>query len=150
MNKHGYYSVGKSYSSDDVLAKPLPKVEDPNRVLTVANAVKYAKAEISLQIQGPVPTEVFEERKRQCVGCEFRMVTDKIPDEIGFCRSCGCGVSERARLTVKLTMPKTSCPQGKWAAYVASDNRKTTVVAAIATKLKGAVQKVLDKLSGGQ
>ena len=84
------------------------------RNVTPANVKKYLNAEASLHLYGPVPQEVFEERKAQCIACPKRMVTDKIPDEIGFCASCGCGISQRARLTVKLTMPASTCPLGKW------------------------------------
>jgi hypothetical protein len=114
-----YFRQGKTYSTDD---PPKATVREANaaaeaalpREITVSNVKKYLTAEASLQLYGPVPDGVYEERKAQCIACPKRMVTDKIPDEIGFCAGCGCGVSQRSRLTVKLTMPEQKCPLGKW------------------------------------
>lgn len=114
-----YFRQGKSYSTDD---PPKATVREINaaaeapapREITVSNVRKYLTAEASLQLYGPVPDSVYEERKAHCIACPKRMVTDKIPDEIGFCAGCGCGISQRARLTVKLTMPEQKCPLGKW------------------------------------
>ena len=90
--------------------------------LTVSNVVSYAKAEASLAIHGPVAPEVFEARKAACMGCEFRATNTTPPDEIGFCTKCGCGASNRARLTVKATMPAATCPMGKWGSGVATSD----------------------------
>jgi rRNA maturation endonuclease Nob1 len=81
---------------------------------TVANIAAYVAAEASLVMSGPVAPEVFEARKAACMGCEHRATNTEPPDEIGFCKSCGCGTSARARLSVKLTMPAATCPQKKW------------------------------------
>jgi rRNA maturation endonuclease Nob1 len=78
------------------------------------NIASYVKAETSLAIQGPVSREVFELRKATCMGCEHRATNTDPPDEIGFCKKCGCGTSARAKLTVKLTMPEAECPLKKW------------------------------------
>ncbi len=115
-----YFRRGKSYNTDQMPTAKVVKPAEPEaqqvpaRDVTVANVKKYLTAEASLQLYGPVSDAVFEERKAACVACPKRMVTDKIADEIGFCASCGCGVSQRARLTVKLTMPEQKCPLGKW------------------------------------
>lgn len=110
-----YYRVGRKYSDADTLKDERdPKPTEPVAEVTVSNVGKYLSAEASLMLTGPVPDEVFEARKALCVACPSRVLSDKLPDEIGYCRSCGCGVSERAKLTVKLTMPDTSCPQNKW------------------------------------
>jgi hypothetical protein len=117
-----YFRRGKSYNTDQMPTSKVIKPAEtnnapiPERDVSVANVKKYLTAEASLQLYGPVTDEVFEERKAACIACPRRMVTDKIPDEIGFCSSCGCGVSQRARLTVKLTMPEQKCPLGKWGA----------------------------------
>ena len=68
---------------------------------------EYIRAEASLFKQGPVPLPIFEERKAACLTCRGR---DPAGDELGFCTKCGCGDRERARLSVKLHMPATSCP----------------------------------------
>ena len=82
--------------------------------VTVRNIAAYVEAEASLVMQGPVAPEVFEARKAACLGCEHRATNTEPPDEIGFCKKCGCGTAARARLTVKLTMPKATCPLEKW------------------------------------
>lgn len=82
--------------------------------VTVRNIASWVKAEASLRIHGPVTAEVFEARKAACMGCEHRATNTEPPDEIGFCRRCGCGTSARARLSVKLTMPAATCPLDKW------------------------------------
>lgn len=95
--------------------QPEQKQNDPPRAeITVSNARRYMSAELSLQLHGPVPDEVFEQRKALCLACPKRYDSKENPDEIGFCKSCGCGVSARSRLTVKLTMPSTECPEKKW------------------------------------
>jgi hypothetical protein len=86
---------------------------DPKPEYTVSNAKKYMSAELSLQLYGPVPESVFNERKAACMSCELR-IDAAIPDSIGFCKGCGCGVSDRSRLSVKLTMPAVDCPKGKF------------------------------------
>lgn len=110
-----YHSIGKKYSTGDMgKDQSNPIQSDPVATPSIANVGKYLSAEASLQLHGPVTDEVFEDRKRHCVECPSRVLSDKLPDEIGYCRSCGCGVSDRSRLTVKLTMPAASCPMGKW------------------------------------
>lgn len=89
-----------------VRSEPMP--ERPAK----ANPVDYLRAERSLAVEGPVAAEVFEVRKAQCMGCPKRHLNPR--DEIGFCGGCGCGERDRARLTVKLTMPAVRCPLGKW------------------------------------
>lgn len=116
----GYFRQGRVYGGvperkmepSDV---PVPQT-DPVAKPSLANAGKYLSAEASLHLHGPVPDAVFEQRKAHCIGCPSRVLSDNLPDEIGYCRSCGCGVSERARLTVKLTMPAATCPKGNWGA----------------------------------
>lgn len=89
-----------------VKSEPMP--ERPAK----ANPVDYLRAERSLAVEGPVPAEVFDARKAQCMGCPKRQQNPR--DDIGFCGGCGCGQRDRARLTVKLTMPAVRCPMGKW------------------------------------
>jgi hypothetical protein len=82
--------------------------------VTVRNVASYVAAEASLAVLGPVASDVFEARKAACMGCEHRATDTDPPDDIGFCRKCGCGTSARARLTIKLTMPAAECPLKKW------------------------------------
>lgn len=88
--------------------------EDPKPEYTVRNAKKYINAELSLQLHGPVPNEVAEERKNKCLGCPSRFSSTQLADSIGFCKACGCGVSARSRLSVKIQMPDSECPSKKW------------------------------------
>jgi hypothetical protein len=121
-----YHRVGKKYTQGDTLKDERPpKAGEPVAEVTVSNVGRYLSAEASLMLTGPVPDEVFEARKAQCIGCPSRVLSDQLPDEIGYCRSCGCGVSERSRLTVKLTMPASTCPMNKWGA---SEGRHRSVV----------------------
>jgi hypothetical protein len=119
MRDEMYFRQGKNYSSDDAPKVTIREANaasepPPPREITVRNVKKYLTAEASLQLYGPVTDEVFEQRKALCIACPKRMITDKVPDEIGFCAGCGCGVSQRSRLTVKLTMPESKCPLDKW------------------------------------
>lgn len=113
----GYFRPGVTHKANE--AKPAVAADpvisgDPVRELSLRNVGSYLNAEASLHLHGPVSDAVFADRKAKCLSCPSRKVNDKIPDEIGFCSSCGCGVSERSRLTVKLTMPEASCPLKKW------------------------------------
>lgn len=89
-----------------VRAEPMPREPAKGR------PVDYLRAERSLAVEGPVSLEVFEARKAQCMGCPKRKENPR--DAIGFCGGCGCGERDRARLSVKLTMPAVTCPMGKW------------------------------------
>ena len=74
----------------------------------------YLRAEYSNIEQGPVPIEVYEERKKICGECPHRKQVKGYDDPLGFCTKCGCGSNPRAQLTVKLRLPATSCPIDKW------------------------------------
>tara|TARA_R100001510_G_C7580358_1_gene153577 strand:+ start:63 stop:722 length:660 start_codon:yes stop_codon:yes gene_type:complete len=82
--------------------------------LTPKNIYSYLRAEYSNIEQGPVSLPVYEERKKICGECPHRMFPDGYHDPLGFCTKCGCGANPRAQLTVKLKLPATSCPIGKW------------------------------------
>ena len=83
-------------------------------IITPKNIYKYLRAEVSNIEQGPVSLPVYEERKKICGECPHRMFPDGYHDPLGFCTKCGCGANPRAQLTVKLKLPATSCPLGKW------------------------------------
>ena len=83
-------------------------------VITPKNIYKYFRAELSNIEQGPVSLPVYEERKKICGECPKRMFPEGYSDPLGFCTECGCGANPRAQLTVKLKLPATSCPLGKW------------------------------------
>ena len=82
--------------------------------LSPKNIYKYLRAEVSNIEQGPVSLPVYEERKNICGDCPKRMFPEGYSDPLGFCTECGCGANPRAQLTVKLKLPATSCPLGKW------------------------------------
>jgi len=95
----------------------------PTRVLTFFRNMptvnfkavySYVRAEVSNIEQGPVSLPVYEERKKICGECPKRMFPEGYSDPLGFCTECGCGANPRAQLTVKLKLPATSCPLGKW------------------------------------
>jgi hypothetical protein len=92
----------------------LPDDSEPKRVVTPERVAQYAKAEASTIVEGKVSLPVYDARKAACVGCDARVLSNKLPDELGYCRACGCGVSERSRLTVKLWMPSATCPRDMW------------------------------------
>ena len=83
-------------------------------VMSPKNIYRYLRAEISNIDQGPVSLPVYEERKKICGKCPHRMYPEGYHDPLGFCTKCGCGANPRAQLTVKLKLPATSCPLGKW------------------------------------
>jgi len=116
MDQNSYISTETSNQSKPPVKPAVPpkRAEEPKMKPTVANAARYVSAEMSLQLYGPVPQAVFEERKSQCLACPQRSTSTVMADEIGFCSRCGCGVNERSRLTVKLTMPNATCPLNKW------------------------------------
>lgn len=124
MNRNSYIS-GRVEFNPPKLPTTEPIREEPKREVTAENVGKYLAAETSVVVEGEVEDAVFEERKAHCIACPNRVLSDKLPDELGFCRSCGCGVSQRARLTVKLRMPATTCPMGKF--QRSSGKRKTVI-----------------------
>jgi len=74
---------------------------------------RYAAAEASRIVSGPLPPEAVEARLTVCRQCEHLVRHEA--DEVGFCGACGCGSRKRARLTIKAEMPRATCPRGKWA-----------------------------------
>jgi len=71
-----YIPVGRTTSAKDMKPSvpqlPVVKDEPPmERNVTPANVKKYLNAEASLHLYGPVPQEVFEERKAQCIDPGF-------------------------------------------------------------------------------
>ena len=95
----------------DVVPTPDPKME-----ITAGNIARYARAQASSIVEGKVSLKVFNQRKDACVGCDARVLSTKLPDELGYCRACGCGVSDKSRLSKKLWIPKTTCPKNLWKA----------------------------------
>jgi hypothetical protein len=90
----------KHVGSRAVSLTPRPKVLD------------WLRAERSLLVEGPVSDGIYSLRQLTCLACPKRIVGPG--GSIGFCDACGCGVRQRAELGTKLTMPKVSCPLGKW------------------------------------
>lgn len=93
---------------------PKQAVPDPPTEITVSNVKKYVTAEMSLQLYGPVTDDEFNKRADLCRACEQRFDSKDLADSVGFCRGCGCGVTARSKLSIKLTMPEASCPKNKW------------------------------------
>ena len=87
-----------------------------------SSAASYVRAEASLVIQGPVEPSVRVARLAACMSCSERAPSTSGDEEVGYCRACGCGDWKRARLTVKATMPKATCPRGKWGSGVATSD----------------------------
>ena len=114
IGNKGYISGFISSDSEKRRKLREQKLAEPKREVTVANVASYVTAEMSLQLYGPVGGKALEERRAQCMACPSRRTSSELADEIGFCSSCGCGVSDRSRLSVKITMPKATCPLGKW------------------------------------
>lgn len=120
MNPNGYISSHFSSNEDQAKKKAMesPKPENPitppQREYTVANAKKYLTAELSLQLYGPVSDKVKEQRASICSSCKFNFKAPGMSEDIGFCKGCSCGVSDRSRLSIKVTMPDYECPKGKW------------------------------------
>lgn len=88
--------------------------------ITVKNVVSYAKSESSQFFGGTVDDEIYNERKKHCVDCQYKVNNiNKAVDEIGWCTACGCGTgTERTRLSAKLRMPALMCPKGKFGAAI--------------------------------
>lgn len=108
-----YFGNGSTYNVQTGAPQEAP------RVISLGNAVDWARAEASLAIEGPVPAEVFEERRAKCCGCASLVNSGENPDAVGWCGACGCGTGARAALSVKLTMPAAKCPKGQWSEFKA-------------------------------
>jgi hypothetical protein len=113
---NGEFNSARSAAERDAVAKAkaVAPAEEPKAEITVGNVRKYVTAEMSLQLYGPVSDLEFEARKAACMACDLRHDSPQMSDKIGFCKGCGCGVNQRARLSVKLTMPDSECPKRKW------------------------------------
>ena len=96
------------------LNPPAPIDEGLERDVNLKNIKSYLKAEASYQLTGPVPDETYERRLAICMGCDKRKNSKARPDRVGYCSACGCGVSKRSALSVKLKMPESACPLELW------------------------------------
>jgi hypothetical protein len=106
-----YFQTGKTYTVNE----PNTRMEDlPQIPHTVAHAAQYAAAEVSGVIEGTVTDEVYATRLEACVACPARKLSTQLPDMVGYCGDCGCGVNARSRLTVKLRLPSATCPRQLW------------------------------------
>ena len=90
-----------------------PLIREPPKRNLVQKAASWAKAEASLVTEGPLDDERYQKRIDTCMGCP-RLEKATEPDKVGWCKSCGCGRSVRAELTVKARMPKATCPVNAW------------------------------------
>lgn len=121
----------------------LSKVEHSKNP-TEVKIKSYAKAEMSQIIQGKVSEEIFHERKEQCLSCERRINPHPEGESIGWCTSCGCGITPRAALSQKLYIPTISCPLNKFGpAKGGGFNSKDVLdsVKGIATSVKSLFEK---------
>lgn len=83
----------------------------------VSRMAAYASAELSNVFSLPLSSGAIEQRVSACKSC-VKLVSslDGRTDSggIGFCAGCGCGGRKRAALSVKIKMPKATCPLGRW------------------------------------
>jgi hypothetical protein len=123
--------------------KILSKVEySPNP--TESKIRSYAKAEVSQFTQGKVSEEIFNKRKEHCMSCERRKNPHPEGESIGWCTSCGCGITPRAALSQKLYIPTISCPLNKFGPEKGEGfNAKDAIdsVKGIATSVKSLFEK---------
>ncbi len=89
--------------------KQLPEVGPPE--ITLANAMAWIQAETLTKLKGPVSLPVIEVRTAGCLSCPHRGQKRAKPDEIGYCLVCGCGDSERGRLSRKIAMRGVKRPK---------------------------------------
>ena len=74
--------------------------------------LSYFTAEASLAVEGKVKKKIFNQRMTACKACEHLV---KSSDHVGHCGKCGCSTtSKRSGLTLKGTMPRATCPMGRW------------------------------------
>ncbi len=103
----------RARNPDPAPVRELP--EPPKAVLSLENARRWVKAELSLKILGPVSGDVMEARAVACLTCVEGLSQRKDrPDAIGWCSKCGCGGGDKARLSRKVMMPAAECPLGRW------------------------------------
>ena len=115
--KNSYISNELTTGSKEAMRARLEQqalADEPKTQVTVSNVKRYVTAEMSLQLYGPVSDAEFNKRADQCRSCDQRFDSKDLADPIGFCRGCGCGVSPRSKLSIKLTMPEATCPKNKW------------------------------------
>lgn len=111
---------------------------------TESKIKSYVKAETSQFTQGKVSEEIFNQRKEYCMSCDRRKNPHPEEESIGWCTSCGCGLSPRAALSNKLYIPTISCPLQKFGPEKGEGfNTKDAIdsVKGIATSVKSLFEK---------
>ena len=89
----------------------------PNNMGVFAKVAAYTEAELSRLFMKLAP-DAIEARRNLCKSCEhLTKPADMTAPKIGYCTGCGCPHWRRSELSVKTTMPRAKCPQGKWAHY---------------------------------
>lgn len=88
----------------------LPEPGPPE--ITLANAVAWVTSESLTKLRGTVSLRVIQARTEACLKCPHRGQKRANPDEVGYCLVCGCGDSERGRLSRKIAMRQVKRPKG--------------------------------------
>ena len=111
-------------------------------------AREYASVELTHATEGPASDADAAARLAICMGCEHRATDYKgQTDTVGWCQRCSCGANKRAKLSVKVTLAKASCPltPPNWGAVQGSGASVASAVEAVA----GVAQSIIHKLSNG-
>jgi hypothetical protein len=87
----------------------------------VAKPLTFALAQIPL----PVSEDVMARRQASCASCEWRSPSERFAGDY-FCRACGCGDTERARLSTKYHKRIVFCRKRKDGWADAATNRRRT------------------------
>lgn len=118
LNGHHYISAltppnGMLRAKVEERNVPVQRPEpEPEAKSFLQKAVSYARAEVSLLTQF-ISEEDVRKRLDACRSCPS-LEPSKEPDQVGWCKACGCGKKARAELTIKTRMPAATCPKGKW------------------------------------
>jgi hypothetical protein len=90
-------------------------VPEPPKPSLLRKAVSWAQAELSKVVEGPVGGTALEARLNACRICPALNTQGASGGQLGWCTKCGCKQGgSRSELTVKATMPKATCPLGRW------------------------------------
>lgn len=106
----------------------------------------YAAAELSLLAHGPVPLPIYEHRLSCCTGSPCQHM--KSDDDGQYCASCKCGTRKRARLKIKLHMPKAKCPYGIWGEEQGEGIMHLSRIGGLLAQVKGIISNIKDELAG--
>ena len=90
------------------------QIDKRGATVTPTTVASFAKSTASRMLDRAVDDDEFDRRRAAFLGCEELRSDAELPDPIGYCNACGCGVNARSGLSKKLRIRRIRCPRARF------------------------------------